>query len=144
MKNYVAKLRENEEKGFSLVELIIVMAIMAILVGIVASQVLPYMDKSRQSKDQQQLSSVCTNLVSAVAQSGKAGNTDWTTVGANFKDLNGGAITSDGLNGKLGSKNGKGKAVLFDYDSATGEIKVYVTGHGSDDADSSKYIVVSK
>lgn len=29
MKNYVAKLRENEEKGFSLVELIIVMAIMA-------------------------------------------------------------------------------------------------------------------
>ena len=118
MKNYVAKLRENEEKGFSLVELIIVMAIMAILVGIVASQVLPYMDKSRQSKDQQQLSSVCTNLVSAVAQSGKdlpdvsgadvktldgsqtplAGNTDWTTVGANFKDLNGGSITSDGLN----------------------------------------------
>lgn len=164
MKNYVAKLRENEEKGFSLVELIIVMAIMAILVGIVASQVLPYMDKSRQSKDQQQLSSVCTNLVSAVAQSGKdlpdvsgadvktldgsqtplAGNTDWTTVGANFKDLNGGAIKSDGLNGKLGSKNGKGKVVLFDYDSATGEIKVYVTGHGSDDADSSKYIVVSK
>lgn len=164
MKNYLAKLRENEEKGFSLVELIIVMAIMAILVGIVASQVLPYMDKSRQSKDQQQLSSVCTNLVSAVAQSGKdlpdvsgadvktldgsqtplTGNTDWTTVGANFKDLNGGAITSGGLNGKLGSKNGKGKDVKFDYDSSTGEIKVYVDGHGSDDPDSSKYIVVSK
>lgn len=164
MKNYLAKLRENEEKGFSLVELIIVMAIMAILVGIVASQVLPYMDKSRQSKDQQQLSSVCTNLVSAVAQSGKdlpdvseadvktldgsqtplTGNTDWTTVGANFKDLNGGAITSGGLNGKLGSKNGKGKDVKFAYDSSTGEIKVYVDGHGSDDPDSSKYIVVSK
>lgn len=45
MKNYVAKLRENEEKGFSLVELIIVMAIMAILVGVVASQVIPYMEK---------------------------------------------------------------------------------------------------
>lgn len=60
MKNYLAKLRENEEKGFSLVELIIVMAIMAILVGVVASQVIPYMEKSRQSKDQQQLSSLCT------------------------------------------------------------------------------------
>ena len=58
MKNYVAKLRENEEKGFSLVELIIVMAIMAILVGVVASQVIPYMEKSRQSKDQQQISSL--------------------------------------------------------------------------------------
>ena len=86
MKNYLAKLRENEEKGFSLVELIIVMAIMAILVGIVASQVLPYMDKSRQSKDQQQLSSVCTNLVSAVAQSGK----DLLDVsGADVKTLDG-------------------------------------------------------
>ena len=163
MKNYVAKLRENEEKGFSLVELIIVMAIMAILVGIVASQVLPYMDKSRQSKDQQQLSSVCTNLVSAVAQSGKdlpaisnvnvttldgsaqpGGQSDWVSVGANFKDLNGGVISSGGLNGKLGSKNGKGKDVKFDYDSSTGEIKVYVDGHRNDDPDSSKYIVVSK
>lgn len=68
MKNYVAKLRENEEKGFSLVELIIVMAIMAILVGVVASQVIPYMEKSRQSKDQQQLSSLCTDIVSAISQ----------------------------------------------------------------------------
>ncbi len=68
MKNYFAKLRENEEKGFSLVELIIVMAIMAILVGVVASQVIPYMEKSRQSKDQQQISSVATTLVSAIAQ----------------------------------------------------------------------------
>ena len=71
IKNYLAKLQENEKKGFSLVELIIVMAIMAILVGVVASQVLPYMEKSRQSKDQQQLSSLATNVVSAVAQSGK-------------------------------------------------------------------------
>ena len=71
IKNYLAKLQENDKKGFSLVELIIVMAIMAILVGVVASQVLPYMEKSRQSKDQQQLSSLATNVVSAVAQSGK-------------------------------------------------------------------------
>lgn len=71
IKNYLTKLQENDKKGFSLVELIIVMAIMAILVGVVASQVLPYMEKSRQSKDQQQLSSLATNVVSAVAQSGK-------------------------------------------------------------------------
>jgi prepilin-type N-terminal cleavage/methylation domain-containing protein len=68
IKNYLAKLQENDKKGFSLVELIIVMAIMAILVGIVASQVIPYMEKSRQSKDQQQLSSIATSLVSAIAQ----------------------------------------------------------------------------
>ena len=71
IKNYLTKLQENDKKGFSLVELIIVMAIMAILVGIVASQVLPYMDKSRQSKDQQVLSSILTDVVSSVAQSGQ-------------------------------------------------------------------------
>ena len=69
IKNYLAKLHDNKEKGFSLVELIIVIAIMAILVGVVASQVLPYMEKSRQAKDQQQLSNISTALVSAIAQS---------------------------------------------------------------------------
>lgn len=70
MKNYVAKLRENEEKGFSLVELIIVMAIMAILVGVVASQVIPYMEKSKLSKDQENLASLQMDVSSAIATSG--------------------------------------------------------------------------
>lgn len=68
IKKYLTQLHENEEKGFSLVELIIVMAIMAVLVGVVASQVIPYMEKSRQSTDQQQISSIATSLVSAIAQ----------------------------------------------------------------------------
>ena len=69
IKNYLAKLHDNKKKGFSLVELIIVIAIMAILVGVVASQVIPYMEKSRQAKDQQQLSNISTALVSAISQS---------------------------------------------------------------------------
>lgn len=69
IKKYLTQLQENEDKGFSLVELIIVMAIMAILVGVVASQVIPYMEKSRQSKDQQQISEVATAMVSAEAES---------------------------------------------------------------------------
>ena len=92
MKNYFAKLRENEEKGFSLVELIIVMAIMAILVGVVASQVIPYMEKSRQAKDQQQLSSIATDITSAVASSGQTVDTVGTTtagseVGVKLEDI---------------------------------------------------------
>lgn len=38
-------------KGFSLVELIIVIAIMAVLVGILAPQYLKYVEKSRRSAD---------------------------------------------------------------------------------------------
>lgn len=57
----------RDSKGFSMVELIIVIAIMAILVGIVGSQVLPYLDKSRETKDQQILSGWVTASTSAYA-----------------------------------------------------------------------------
>ena len=67
MRNYINNLKANSKKGFSLVELIIVIAIMAILVGVVASQVIPYMEKSRKGKDQQQLSSLTTSIVTAVS-----------------------------------------------------------------------------
>lgn len=56
---------KKDNKGFSLVELIIVIAIMAILVGIVGTQVIPYIDKSRNSKDIQVLSGLCTDGMTA-------------------------------------------------------------------------------
>lgn len=68
IKDYLAKLHDNKkDKGFSLVELIIVIAIMAILVGVVASQVLPYIEKSRKSKDQEALSNVSTEMITAIS-----------------------------------------------------------------------------
>lgn len=57
--------RKKDNKGFSLVELIIVIAIMAILVGIVGTQVLPYLNKSKESKDLQLVNSYSTAAVSA-------------------------------------------------------------------------------
>lgn len=58
------KFKENNE-GFSLVELIIVIAIMAILVGIVGTQVLPYIDKAKEAKDIQIVSGYCTDATTA-------------------------------------------------------------------------------
>lgn len=55
----------KDNKGFSLVELIIVIAIMAILVGVVGTQVIPYIEKSRKAKDIQVLSGLCTDATTA-------------------------------------------------------------------------------
>jgi len=58
-------MKKLNNKGFSLVELIIVIAIMAILVGVVGSQVIPYLENSRKAKDIQVLSAWNTSAMSA-------------------------------------------------------------------------------
>lgn len=68
LQNMKAKNEKKDNKGFSLVELIIVIAIMAILVGIVGTQVIPYISKSKVAKDQQVLNSISTAAVTAYSE----------------------------------------------------------------------------
>ena len=58
------KMKNN--KGFSLVELIIVIAIMAILVGVMAPQLIKYIEKSKVSADTQLADSVHTAILTAM------------------------------------------------------------------------------
>ncbi len=58
-------MKKLNNKGFSLVELIIVIAIMAILIGVVGTQVIPYLENSRKAKDNQVFSSWNTAGMSA-------------------------------------------------------------------------------
>lgn len=73
--------KEMNNKGFSLVELIIVIAIMAVLVGVLAPQFLKYVESSRVQKDESAMSEVlnatkiaCSvdKVYTAVATKGKA------------------------------------------------------------------------
>ena len=57
----------GEREGFSLVELIIVIAIMAILIGVIALAVIPNIQRSRESKDISFLDSVASATNAAIA-----------------------------------------------------------------------------
>lgn len=66
------KKAKKDNKGFSLVELIIVIAIMAILVGIVGTQVIPYINRSKEAKDLQIVNSYSTAAMTAYGSNAEA------------------------------------------------------------------------
>ena len=55
-------MKKLNNKGFSLVELIIVIAIMAVLIGVLAPQFIKYVERSRNSTDKQN----ATEMITAV------------------------------------------------------------------------------
>lgn len=90
MKKEDVKVKKLNNKGFSLVEIIIVIAIMAVLSGVLAPQLIKYIDKSRKSADIQTAQTIATAVNAALAdESGytDAANTtlaDCYTVTSNF------------------------------------------------------------
>lgn len=91
-------MKKTNNKGFSLVELIIVIAIMAILAGAIAPALIRYIDKSRKSNDVSSCKSIKTAVETAL------GNEDvyaYLTSVANATDYNAvkiapGVATSEG------------------------------------------------
>lgn len=64
-------MKKMNNKGFSLVELIIVIAIMAVLIGVLAPQFIKYVERSRESTDLQNVEEVKTAIETYVADHGE-------------------------------------------------------------------------
>lgn len=60
-------MKKTNNKGFSLVELIIVVAIMAILIGVLAPQYIKYVERSRVAADENIADSLTAAVQSALA-----------------------------------------------------------------------------
>lgn len=74
-------MKKTNNKGFSLVELIIVIAIMAILAGAIAPALIKYIDKSRRSNDVSSCKTIKTAIETAL---GNESLYEYLTTGGDF------------------------------------------------------------
>ena len=86
-------MKKTNNKGFSLVELIIVIAIMAVLIGVLAPQFIKYVERSRESTDLQNIEEVKTAVETYVADHGEDADLP-NTITVTFNRAPG-AITAD-------------------------------------------------
>ena len=137
VKNVLNTLRKKQKnnKGFSLVELIVVIAIMAVLVGVLAPQLIRYVEKSREATDIQNCDSIATTLKSYFADKENVkGKCVVTVTNAATATLGEGAsgFTADEVNTALTDAGLKSTAlkgngwnpssIIITYDTSDGQV----------------------
>lgn len=93
MKNLLAKKVKKNNKGFTLVELIIVIAIIAMLVAVLAPNYVKYVDRSRWSSDRNDCESLLQEVRTAIVDAQNEGE----TIDTGTLVVNSGAMRMTGL-----------------------------------------------
>ena len=119
-------MKKTNNKGFSLVELIVVIAIMAVLIGVLAPTFTKYVEQSRRSTDIQNAEAIKTAMLAALADGEITGSGTSITVGKTSPAVCPSSITDvPTVQGSID----KGDPFTMDYDATAGTCKVYVSGY---------------
>ncbi len=133
--------KKMNNKGFSLVELIIVVAIMAVLIGVLAPAYLQYVEKSKKTKDLSGVGSVMDSIEILAADPGctwtKSLTVTFSTADAVYTETEGTDTVGEDLDAiaaktkmKLSGNWGK-SIVIVATKQSNGTVKFEVTESGN-------------
>lgn len=122
-------MKKNNNKGFSLVELIVVIAIMIVLVAVLAPVFTKYVEQSRRATDVQNANSIASAVLTDAADGTISGDTKAVVEEGNPSSIKS-APTAKGNAVKQGG------SFVYEYKEATNTVAVYVsTDNTADKAD---------
>ena len=120
-------MKEKGNKGFSLVELIIVIAIMAVLIAVLAPQFIKYVEQSKRSRDIQSADQIREAFLADIAEGNTSGvGSVAVTLEINSAYLPGTINETPLISGHAVPPGG---TFTVSYDADLNIVKVYPTGY---------------